>query len=56
MIVYIVVFDRCLISVLQILVVGSQIVNIQRDFGYDIDKYEQKKIEDVDYMRNDVIG
>lgn len=56
MIVHTVVFDRCPTSVLQIPAAGSQIVNTQRDPGYDIDKYEKKKTEDVDHMRNDVIG
>lgn len=56
MIVHTVVFDRCPTSVLQIPAAGSQIVNTQSDPGYDIDKYEKKKTEDVDHMRNDVIG
>lgn len=40
MIVHTVVFDRCPTSVLKIPAAGSQIVNTQRDPGYDIDKYE----------------
>lgn len=40
MIVHTVVFDRCPTSVLWIPAAESQIVNTQRDSGYDIDKYE----------------